>query len=434
MTKLAGAGMDETHLSSSESARTGRFIPALDGVRGLAILLVLLDHFAPPGDEFLHWRGVSHARFVCDLLCRVSRSGWVGVDLFFVLSGFLITGILAETRRGPHYFRNFYVRRGLRVLPLYYGVLLVVLVVLPRVFAVTDADARYLIAHPLPLWTHTANLAMAIRGQWYLGGGLLDLTHFWSLSIEEQFYLVWPAAVLLLSRRQIMGVCVGLFFLSAMARLGLALRGAPDVTIYCFTFCRLDSLAAGAWLALWMKGAGNIRALTRPAWFTIAGCTAGLMGLAALSGNWTLNREGVVAETLTYSFLALLFTAGLLIVLAGDQRAGPKHWFSHPVLRFFGKYSYGIYVFNSLLNPPFVAWLPPRRIALLTHSLELGAVLHVMLEFVVTVGLAMLSYHFYEKHFLKLKNIFATNIAPDTARAVSTLDAQYSGATARRAA
>jgi peptidoglycan/LPS O-acetylase OafA/YrhL len=426
--------MDETHLSSSASARHGRFIPALDGVRGLAILLVLLHHFAPPGDELLRWRGVSHARFICDLLCRVSRSGWAGVDLFFVLSGFLITGILVDSRRGAHYFRNFYVRRGLRVLPLYYGVLLLVLVVLPRVFSVTDADARYVVAHPWPLWTHTANLAMAIRGRWYLGGGLLDLTHFWSLSIEEQFYLVWPAVVLLLDRRKVMGVCVGLFFLSAAARLGLALRGAPDVTIYCFTICRLDSLAAGAWLALWMRGTGNLRTLTRPAWLAIAGCMAGLIALAALSGNWTLNREGVAAETLTYSFLALLFAAGLVIVLGGDQQRGVGRWFSHPAMRFFGRYSYGIYVFNSLLNPPFVAWFPPRRIALLTHSLELGAVLHVILEFGVTIGLAMLSYHFYEKHFLKLKDIVATNDAPAAISAPPAAYARRSAEPARRAA
>jgi peptidoglycan/LPS O-acetylase OafA/YrhL len=140
-----------------------------------------------------------------------------------------------------------------------------------------------------------------------------------------------------------------------------------------------------------------------------------LIGLAAISGNWTLNRDGILAQTFTYPFLALLFAAMLVITLKGPEGTGlAARWFSHPVMRFFGRYSYGIYVFNSLLNPPFVEWLPPRRIALLTHSLELGAVVHVVLEFVVTIGLAMLSYHLYEMRFLRLKDI----LAPDKTRQI----------------
>ncbi|HEX4125638.1 MAG TPA: acyltransferase [Tepidisphaeraceae bacterium] len=387
--------------------KSDRHVPALDGIRGLAIILVLLHHIAPPGDEQLRWHGVSHARFVCDLFCRVSRSGWTGVDLFFVLSGFLITGILADTGRGRRYFRNFYIRRALRVLPLYYGVLLVVLVILPRIFPVTAPDARYVIAHPLPLWTHAANLAMAIRGQWYLGGGLLDLTHFWSLAIEEQFYLVWPAVVLLLPRKKAMGICVGLFLLSPATRLWLALRGAPDVTIYCFTFARLDSLAAGAFLALWMRGPSTLQTLVRPARFMLAGCIAGLFALAAASGNWTLDHQGVGPQTFTFTFVALFFAAMLILVVQAPHTAAASRFFAHPAMRFFGRYSYGIYVFNSLINAPFVAWLPPRRIALLTHSLELGAVIHVILEIALTIGVSMLSYHLYEKHFLRLKDLLA---------------------------
>jgi peptidoglycan/LPS O-acetylase OafA/YrhL len=280
------------------------------------------------------------------------------------------------------------------------------------------------VGNSLPLWLHCANLAMAVRGQWYLYGGLIDLTHFWSLAIEEQFYFIWPAVVLLLPRRKLMGVCIGLFVLSAVTRLALALHGAPDVTIYCFTFCRLDALAAGSWLALWMRGSGNLQSLSRPAWLAIAGCVVGLIGLATYSGNWTLDRQGIVAETLTFTFVSLLFAAMLVVVLHGPNAGVGNRFFSHPAMRFFGRYSYGIYVFNSLINPPFVAWLPPRRIALLTHSLELGAVIHVILEVALTIGVAMLSYHLYEKHFLRLKDVLTRDrqkFVPEPAIAIAPI-------------
>jgi peptidoglycan/LPS O-acetylase OafA/YrhL len=385
--------------------RAHRHLPALDGIRGLAIALVLLCHFAPAGDETLRWHGVGLGHAIGNALCRVSRSGWCGVDLFFVLSGFLITGILADARESAGYFRNFYIRRGLRVLPLYYGVLLVCLVILPHFFAATDPGAREVIEHPLPLWTHTANLAIAAHGKWYLGGGMLGMNQFWSLAIEEQFYLVWPIVVLLLPRQRVMQACIGVFLLSLTTRLGLALRGATDVTIYTFTLCRLDGLAAGGWLALALRGPAEMKSLVRPAWLIAAASGVGLILLARASGTWSLDRSGIVGQTLLYSFLALFFAASMVLVLAGPAMLG--RIFSHPLARFLGRYSYGLYIFNSLLDPIFDVWFPARLINRVVHWYALAAGLHILLSVVGTVAVAMLSYHLFEKHFLRLKDVFA---------------------------
>jgi len=150
-------------------------MPALDGVRGLAIVLVMISHVViglRPGGGFD--TGV----------IEVARSGWMGVDLFFVLSGFLITGILLDARNGPHYFRNFYIRRTLRIFPLYYGILVAVFVITP--FLVPDVRDQSWFSgvheNRIWFWTYTSNLLLAIDGTWeatpILGG-------FWSLAVEE---------------------------------------------------------------------------------------------------------------------------------------------------------------------------------------------------------------------------------------------------------
>jgi peptidoglycan/LPS O-acetylase OafA/YrhL len=394
--------------------RRAKYIPALDGVRGAAILLVLIHHFLPPGDDHLVWHGLKLSHLLGNMLGRVSRSGWCGVDLFFVLSGFLITGILADARNSTRYFRNFYIRRALRVLPLYYSVVIVCIVVLPLFFNPPDARTAYIIHHALPLWTHTTNLAMAYRGELYFGGGMLQVSHFWSLAIEEQFYLFWPI-VLLLPRRKVMGICAALFLLSGGLRLGLTLRGAPWETVYTFTLCRLDGLVAGAWLALWMRGPAGMKRLVMPAWITLGGCTLGLLMLAKAAGDWSLEREGKVTQTVIYTVLALFFAAGLALVLAGNETGGLKRFFANPVLRFFGRYSYGLYVFNSLLAPLFDAHFSAHQIGVALHSFALGALLNTALALGLTVLAAVLSYHFFEKRFLALKDV----LAPDRPRGTS---------------
>src|SRR3954464_13470573 len=174
-------------------------IPALDGLRGLAIILVLLFHFTPEGGGSTP---IGH------MMRWVSQLGWCGVDLFFVLSGFLITGILFDARGSANYFKNFYMRRVLRIFPLYYGVLIVVFLVVP-IFKTMTAQDLQLMQNQHWLWLYAANIPPAISNEWTLMNQWVRLSHFWSLAIEEHFYLLWPAVVYFFSRKTVMKICGG---------------------------------------------------------------------------------------------------------------------------------------------------------------------------------------------------------------------------------
>ena len=209
-------------------AGAGRHISALDGIRGVAVLLVLIFHVfqvEPAPSHPLLRMGYAATLF-----------GQTGVDLFFVLSGFLITGILLDTKSSRRYFVNFYGRRTLRILPLYYGSLVVFLVVLPRL---VDFHASGI--PPIWFWTFSTNVAVT-QG---LDPG--ELGHYWTLAIEEQFYLVWPLVVFALGRVALMRVCMASLVAAAALRMFVESRG---ISCFMITFCRIDTLLLGALLAL----------------------------------------------------------------------------------------------------------------------------------------------------------------------------------------
>jgi peptidoglycan/LPS O-acetylase OafA/YrhL len=192
--------------------------PTLDGVRGLAILLVLLFHGAYP----YHLIAPDHPFALFDF-------GWMGVDVFFVLSGFLITGILLEAKRRPRYFVHFYGRRTLRIFPLYYLVLGVVFIVMPLL--VSDLELGAPESNQVYLWTYTSNLYTAYMGQWMFHSGTVDLNHTWSLAIEEQFYLLWPLLVRWTSRRSLIWICGAIFLATPLVRLLAVDAGASVVAL-----------------------------------------------------------------------------------------------------------------------------------------------------------------------------------------------------------
>ena len=221
---------------------TGERVPVLDGIRGIAILLVMMFHFWAVGTARLSYpleRAYS----------SIAGMGWIGVDLFFVLSGFLITGILLDLRRNPDYFRIFYGRRTVRIFPLYYAALTVFFLVVPmllthlhhqRAFDVETGTAGKLFA-----WTYLLNWYEGLKGFQIIPH---PLQHFWSLAIEEQFYLVWPFLVLKLARRRLIQVCFGLMALGLFMRAVMYWIHLP-IAAYTWTICRADPLAAGAIVA-----------------------------------------------------------------------------------------------------------------------------------------------------------------------------------------
>ena len=171
-----------------------------------------------------------------------------------MLSGFLITGILHDTKESAHRTRNFYARRSLRIFPLYYGLLIVVFAALPFVLPGTDPRLEQVESMRPWLFLYGTNIFVSIYDKWCILG------HFWSLAVEEHFYLVWPLVVFGLLRKAAMRVC-GLVVVAALAcRLAFIARGfvlAP----YCLTLCRMDSLVIGGFLALAARGEGGLAAL-----------------------------------------------------------------------------------------------------------------------------------------------------------------------------
>ena len=365
-------------------------VPALDGVRGLAILLVLAHNLSP----------FESTRRLIDLSAGLTFDfGWVGVQLFFVLSGYLISGILLDTRGAPGYYRAFFGRRVLRIFPLYYGVLFLCLVILPVLGLAPDAllaDRR----HSVWLWTYLINWAEP------LGAAIAVFPHFWSLAVEEQFYLVWPFVVSRTPPRRLLAVALALVVVAFASRLALRLAGAGEAGPYMFTICRMDALGLGAAVAAVLRIpelAGWV--VQRRRAIAIGAGALFVGGLVATRGY---PRTSFRDQTFGYTILALTFAALVLLAVL-DHRRG-RGWIgavlANAVLRSFGKYSYAIYMFHQPLNlmigAPILHSLLPR-----------GAGLKAGFTYMATVTaasyvLAVISYHGYEKHFLALKRYFTT--------------------------
>lgn len=374
-------------------AALSRNMPTLEGLRGLAILTVMVHNVGIPG-------GVDPDGPVTKLLRLLVNSGWVGVQLFFVLSGFLITGILVDEKGRPHQFRNFYMRRTLRIFPLYYFTLALMLWLAPAL-GYAPAWLEQDRAHQIWYWTYTENWAWPLI---QIGNGL---GHFWSLAVEEQFYLVWPLLVILLPRAALVRACVLAILVAVAFRLAtqwgwpaLAERAA-----YSFTIARIDALALGALLAVLLRERESF------GWITTWLPRAGLLTLVAVPLIMAVNHNfapvtdglGLFNQTLAaLGFAALLLAALLPKGLPGRllQRALNLGW-----LRTVGKYSYAMYVFHL----PLMWWIEPqvgRYFPLAEHANLSVALVTNSTVMVSTLAVAWLSWRLLEQPFLKLKRFF----------------------------
>jgi len=359
-------------------------LPALDAVRGLAILAVTLYRFG--GGAGGAASAIGHS-WVMELGSR-------GVDLFFVLSGFLITGILFDAKGKEHYFRDFYARRALRIFPLYYATLFVTLVLLPAVGGSVGAAFQSAANQQGWLWLYGANVLQAARGEWCLG----PLNHFWSLAIEEHFYLVWPLVIYVLPRRAAMWICGGVIAFSVATRALWLACGGNDVAAEVLTPLRMDGLALGSWLALVARAPGGLGWLRR--YSVLALVVFGTTALVA----------AVIERRLFGLPYALWAGAGgaLIVLVVAARPEGLLGWIgSSRLLQFFGKYSYGIYVFQLPLIAVAATIVTAPGLAGLVASVVIGQMLYCAIMLAITTIAAVVSWHIFEKQWLGLKRHFS---------------------------
>jgi peptidoglycan/LPS O-acetylase OafA/YrhL len=325
------------------SARMGQ----LDALRAFAVCAVMLHHF-----------------YTTNFFSQHFPVGGTGLFLFFVLSGFLITGILRQGDPSSAFIGQFYRRRALRLMPIYYVVVIGLLAVS------ADVDRHW------PCYVfQIMNFCVVTQSRWGPGG------HFWSLAAEEQFYLLWPFAVLFLSRRTLIVICWMLIALAPVYR-AIATSLTHDIYVNTMLTGVMDCLAAGALLALAPS------AFPRQAMF--------LIGLIGCELAYLLFRFDVVsvADNALSPTLLLPFLCWLVAGASQGFKGALGSMLSNPALRYIGRISYGIYVIHyftiRLLAPVLPAGTNPYL-----RSLALGA---------LTIALASLSWHFLERPINRMRD------------------------------
>lgn len=370
------------------------YLPALDGLRAFAVLAVFGFHLTPYARSFSGSDTYSPLLQVLDL-------GWMGVDLFFALSGFLITtGLLhlRDLQATGRYFRLFYQKRLLRIFPLYYAVCLVVLVFWPMVQPDVVGQFPGVYAERWSFLLHVQNWVSAFTPH-----DSLFLSHFWSLCIEEQFYLVWPLCVLLLPRsRRGVQWCIGFAVLVFVIRMAVLQFGADAVQnrrfVYHATCCRCDTLLLGAALAyarLYCPASYNdLRTVTRWRWPLLA--VAGLYLCWMFFSRGSYSSVGIPAfGGIGFSVVACAATA---LVWLCSLRKLDNSFLAWTPLRYLGRISYGLYVFHA----PVLFFLGLR----FQQSGCFGPWwpwVFTLTAFLVTLGISVFSFHCFEVVFLRMK-------------------------------
>jgi peptidoglycan/LPS O-acetylase OafA/YrhL len=357
-------------------------IDALDGIRGLAILLVIGAHLVGNVRDEVGGTGI---------VFKLFAFGWSGVDLFFVLSGFLITGVLLDSKEAPHFFRNFYARRALRIFPLYFGALFALAVAR----AIWPDPNLFGSASPLWMWVYLTNVVMSVEG-----AGAFGLAgHFWSLAVEEHFYLVWPPLVLLLNRRQLMAATAVIAGGALMLRTLFVVWGVSYPAAYILTPLRMDALAMGAFVAIAARGPGGLRALLPGA--RVLGVATSLALVALILARQSLMPDDPGMQTLGYSLLDAMFGCWLVVGLLYRPL---NRLLNAKVLRWFGKYSYGVYVWHPMI---FILVLKTDAGRMLRGA-QGGPELIAAAGFALAAmfAITLVSWHAWEKKFLELKRYY----------------------------
>lgn len=352
--------------------------PALDGLRGLAILLVV----------FLHNFGFMNYFFF----------GWLGVDLFFVLSGFLITDILLRTLHTNNFLRNFYIRRILRIFPIYYLSLFLCLVVIPLV------SPR---AFQLQYYRENIAWFLVFLQNWLYvfrpPHGSSMLFHFWSLAVEEQFYIVWPGVILLIKNfKTLVWIIISLLIAVVIGRYLIWIFHIQHLGYdSLYTFTRIDGICIGCLLALMLRVNPNFLKKYTYIIVLVLACLNFVMYFLNKNARIRLPYLAFVG----YSTFAGMF--GFLVYEALDSKSKfIQRVFNNNFLKFFGRISYGLYIFHW---PVYLICFPFLKSAF--DQIDMGENISEITGAVLATGIAvlvsLLSYNYFEMKFLRLKDYFA---------------------------
>ena len=350
-------------------------LPTLDGIRGLAIIAVFLSHAS--FDSTTSWLG------------RWFTWGWMGVDLFFVLSGFLITGILLDAiGQSPRiYYGNFYARRFLRLAPALCLFLVTLFYLLPALGLLTAGETRDVGANRGWYWSYLDNVLVAVRQSFEATpAGTAPL---WSLSVEEQFYLVWPFLVARArTPRRVRTLSIATILVSmALRALGWQL-GRGGIATYVLTFTRADSLAWGALLAALLRmprGEERVKQLRVP--LLLIGAAL-LTIVANIDPEWPW-WQGLPMQAIGFPGLAMGFTG--LVAYAITR---PSRWLAWKPLRVMGFYSYALYLWHSTV------------LVILERQTQVHGLLFVPFGAIVCAVPVVLSWIAVERPALRLKPRF----------------------------
>ena len=365
---------EEANLAARQTTRS--YYPALDGLRGVAILLVIVYHNFGFINQFYF--------------------GWIGVDLFFVLSGFLITDILINTVGQPNFFLNFYMRRVLRIVPLYYLSLVFFIIIYPLFF--TSPNFSYYQQNQFSLWIYLQNWLYIFNPN----NDVTILHHFWSLAVEEQFYLLWPITILWIRKPKWLIAILGIALISVIVLRYIVWEFKIENFAYFnfYTFSRIDGICIGSMLALIVRINKNFIGTYQ---------TIIVIGLALFNFLFFfLNRSK--SYSLPYLAIAGYTTfAVILAILVYEAILQKNRWinfiFTNRILIFFGKLSYGLYVYHwpiyLILQKPIGIFFR-KSFPFLPHAISVSIALSV-----IAVIISWASYHSYEKYFINMKKKFS---------------------------
>jgi len=373
---------------------TQQRIPELDGLRGTAILMVILFHY-------LAEQGSVTGGGLTPVLQRLVLMGWSGVDLFFVLSGFLIGGILVDARTSPTYFKAFYARRFFRIIPIYYLWILTYIVLLTVAGSALRArsNSGVIMAVGTPIYAHFVFLQnmliipfAGLAGAWF--------AHLWSLAVEEQFYLISPLVVRLVSPRSLTFVLMCVIGSAPLLRIFLLAQHVDAGLVSSMTPCRADSLAIGMLAAVLWRREGF-----RPWLEAHCALLYGILGVlfAGVVALWKWSPESRTysMESIGFTWLAAFFVVILLLVLI--RRDGPLARLARMAwLRELGRVSYCAYIIHLVVNVichSFLRHAPPA-----TTDLR-GALVTVFAAF-ATYAIAWVSWRVLEGPLLNFGHSF----------------------------